>query len=83
MRKKSQSLEGIKQKITALSGKTVNMCVCRGRKQVKKYSGIIENVYPSVFVVRICIENTASVPPCLSYSYNDILCGEVQIDEVS
>jgi uncharacterized protein Veg len=81
MRKKSQSLEGIKQKIIALAGKTVNMYVCRGRKQVKKYSGVIENAYPSVFVVRIA--NTASVPPCLSYSYNDILCGEVQIDEVS
>jgi uncharacterized protein Veg len=98
MRKRLESLDGIKSKIMAMSGKTINMRVCRGRKQVKKYCGVIENTFPSVFVVRICppvetasgqggdciqIENTASITPCLSYSYNDVLCGEVQIDEVS
>jgi len=81
MRKKSQSLDIIKDKIVALAGKTINMRVCRGRKQIKKYTGVIENTFPSVFVVRI--QNTASIPPCLSYSYNDVLCGEVQVEEVS
>ena len=82
MRKKSQSIDAIKEKIRALAGKSINMRVCRGRKRISKYSGIIENTFPSVFVVRL--KNTAqlNLTPCLSYSYNDVLCGEVQIDEV-
>jgi uncharacterized protein Veg len=80
MRKKSQSVDIVKEKIKALSGKNIAMRVCRGRKQVKEYWGVIENTFPSVFVVRL--ENTAHIPPCLSYSYNDVLCGDVQIDEV-
>ena len=81
MRKRLQSLDTVKSKIMSMSGKTVRMYVCRGRKAVKIYSGVIENAFPSVFVVRIT-ENTAGLMPCLSYSYNDVLCGEVQIDEV-
>jgi uncharacterized protein Veg len=81
MRKRLESLDAVKSKITAISGKPVNMCVCRGRKQIKKFSGVIESAFPSVFVVRIT-KNTVDTMPCLSYSYNDVLCGEVQIDEV-
>lgn len=83
MRKKSQSIELIKAKIKALTGKDINMSVCRGRKRVSKYAGTIENTFPSVFVVRLKnkIKDTERIP-CLSYSYNDVLCGEVQIDEV-
>lgn len=84
MRKKSQSIDAIKAKIKALAGKDINMSVCRGRKRVSKYFGTIENTFPSVFVVRLknAIKNT-DIFPCLSYSYNDVLCGEVQIEEVS
>ena len=84
MRKKSQSIEVIKEQIKALAGKDINMSVCRGRKRTFKYSGTIENTFPSVFVVRLkdTIKNTGAIP-CLSYSYSDVLCGEVRIDEVS
>ncbi|MCM1404192.1 MAG: Veg family protein [Prevotella sp.] len=84
MRKKSQSIEAIKAKIQAMLGKDINMSVCRGRKRVSKYAGTIENTFPSVFIVRLKNneKNTERIP-CLSYSYNDVLCGEVRIDEVS
>lgn len=83
MRKKSQSLAAIKAKIEAMTGKDINMSVCRGRKRVSQYAGTIENAFPSIFVVRLktAIKNTERIP-CLSYSYNDVLCGEVRIDEV-
>jgi uncharacterized protein Veg len=81
MRKKSQSIDSIKEKIKLLSGKTINMRVCRGRKQIKKYSGVIENIFPSIFVVKLS-NTTAQTPNSLSYSYNDVLCGEVKIEEV-
>ncbi len=79
MRKKSQSIDVIKEKIRSLAGKEINMSVCKGRKRISRYSGRIENTFPSVFVVRL--KNTETIP-CLSCSYNDVLCGEVQIEEV-
>lgn len=84
MRKKSQSIEAVKAKIHAMLGKDINMSVCRGRKRVSKYAGTIENTFPSVFIVRLKNnEKDTERIPCLSYSYNDVLCGEVRIDEVS
>lgn len=84
MRKKTQSIEAIKAKIHAMLGKDINMSVCRGRKRISKYAGIIENTFPSVFIVRLKNNQKDTRQfPCLSYSYNDVLCGEVQIDEVS
>ena len=83
MRKKTQSIEAIKAKIHAMLGKEINMSVCRGRKRVSKYSGTIENTFPSVFIVRLKNQKDTEPIPCLSYSYNDVLCGEVRIDEVS
>lgn len=84
MRKKTQSIEIIKAKIHAMLGKDINMLVCRGRKRISKYTGIIENTFPSVFIVRLKDKqkDTERIP-CLSYSYNDVLCGEVRIEEVS
>ena len=84
MRKKAQSIEIIKAKIHAMLGKNINMSVCRGRKRISKYVGIIENTFPSVFIVRLKNkEKDTERIPCLSYSYNDVLCGEVRIEEVS
>ena len=84
MRKKTQSIEAIKAKIQAMLGKNINMSVCRGRKRVSQYSGTIENTFPSVFIVRLKDkEKDTKFVSCLSYSYNDVLCGEVRIDEVS
>ena len=84
MRKKTQSIEAIKAKIHSMLGKDINMSVCRGRKRVSKYAGTIENTFPSVFIVRLkSKEKDTERIPCLSYSYNDVLCGEVSIDEVS
>lgn len=84
MRKKTQSIEAIKAKIHSMLGKNISMSVCRGRKRISKYSGIIENTFPSVFIVRLKTnkKDTERIP-CLSYSYNDVLCGDVQIEEVS
>lgn len=78
MRKSTLTIEMIRNKMEELVGKNINMEVCRGRKQIKRYTGIIECTYPSVFVVRL-IEGDMVVPT-LSYSYSDILCGEVIVE---
>jgi uncharacterized protein Veg len=79
MRKRCQSIDTVKEKIRSLTGKDISMRVCRGRKRVTKYTGTIEHTFPCVFVVRI--RPPADVP-YISYSYSDVLCGEVIINEV-
>ena len=79
MRKSGLTINMIKNKIDELVGKNIYMEVCRGRKQVKKYFGIVENAYSRIFVVRL-IEGDSPLLS-LSYSYSDVLCGEVSISE--
>ena len=90
MRKSTLSIEAVKTKIDELVGKNIFMQVCRGRKQVRRYRGVVENAFPSVFVVRLTeiIEDpnkknantrNSHFENALSYSYSDVVCGEVII----
>ena len=76
MKKKPDTIENIKQKILELKGKEVNLHINRGRRKVSSYRARIEDVYASVFTVRACSVDLESI---FTYSYNDILCGEVKI----
>ena len=78
MRKSGLTIDMVKNKLDELVGKNIYMEVCRGRKQVKKYTGVVESTFPSIFVVRL-IEGD-SIALSLSYSYSDVLCGEVIIN---
>ena len=80
MRKVGLSVDSIREKINELVGKNIYMEVCRGRKQVKKYNGVVENTFRSVFVVRLTDTDKYSAVSSLSYSYNDVLCGDVIIE---
>ena len=77
MKKMPLTVEDIKKKIVELKGKEVNLYINRGRRKISSYRARIENVYASVFTVKQC-ENSDAVA---SYSYNDILCGEVKISQ--
>jgi len=77
MRKSSLTVDVIREKLNELIGKNIYMEVCRGRKQIKKYNGVVENTFPSVFVVRLT--DGGQVVDSLSYSYSDVLCGDVVI----
>ena len=76
MKKMPDTVNSIKQKILALKGKEVELLINRGRRKVGNYRARVENVYSSVFTVKTCSEQTDSI---FTYSYNDILCGEVKI----
>jgi len=78
MRKVGLSIDSIRAKINELVGKNIYMEVCRGRKRVNKYTGVIENTFPSVFVVRLT--DGCKAVSSLSYSYSDVLCGDVVIE---
>lgn len=73
MKKMPNTVDNIKQQILALKGKEVNLDINRGRRKVSSCRARIENVYASVFTVR------SGTMEIFTYSYNDILCGEVKI----
>lgn len=76
MRKASINLGEIIETITKMKGEKVNMEVNKGRKKIEKYIAVIEMVYPSVFTVNIEEPENKGKQ---SYSFNDVLCGDVII----
>ncbi len=68
----TQALGNIKSQIMELKGKDIELCVNRGRKRFDTIQGRIESIYPSVFTI-------ISNDKLQTFSYFDILCGNVKI----
>lgn len=65
----------IKRKIEELVGKPINIEINKGRKK-EDLVGIIQSTYPSVFIIKILnLKNNFTY----SYSYADVLCGNIKI----
>ena len=79
MRRTVTTLDDIKQAVLSLKGEQVKLYINRGRRKIFKFEGIIDNVYTSVFTVKDKIATSATH----TYSYSDILCGEVKISKVA
>lgn len=71
----TQTITDIKEKIHSLKGQNISLKVNKGRNKIVTLTAIIDQVYPSMFVIS---------PTCQvdldrkSYSYNDVLCGDVK-----
>ena len=68
------TLYDIKDKVHSLKGQNINLKINKGRNKIVSLTAKIDQVYPSMFVI------TPSTPNLLdrnSYSYNDVLCGDV------
>jgi uncharacterized protein Veg len=76
LRKIVHELELVKTKIKELVGKNVKMKVNKGRKKIIRFNATIDQVYSSVFIVRLDRPTTVET---LSYSYFDVLCGDVKL----
>lgn len=79
MRKNITTLDDIKQAVLSLKGEQVKLYINRGRRKILKLEGVIDNVYTSVFTVKDAISTTSTH----TYSYSDILCGEVKITKLA
>lgn len=75
MRKINININKIKDQIETLKGKEIKMRVNRGRRRIEYYDGVIETIYPSVFTVKTNAPNYE----IMSYSYSEVLCGDVKI----
>lgn len=73
----SNILIRIKRDVESCIGKQVIIKANKGRKRIVKKRGIIESVYPNLFVVRI--EGDQSVERTVSYTYSDVLTKTVEI----
>ncbi|MFQ6724167.1 MAG: Veg family protein [Clostridia bacterium] len=78
MKRGITTLNDIKQAVMSLKGESVELHINRGRRKVLTFNGIIDNVYTSVFTVKDKIVSTLTH----TYSYSDILCGEVKINKI-
>ena len=79
MRKSSVNLNDIANEIKALKGESVKMNVTKGRKRIEKYTGIIENIYPNLFTIKL---DNPIAQDYLSFSYNEVLCGQVKLTKI-
>ena len=79
MRKNITTLDDIKRAVLSLKGEQVKLYINRGRRKILKFEGVIDNVYASVFTVKDKIANAMTH----TYSYSDILCGEVKITKLA
>ncbi|MBQ8749228.1 MAG: Veg family protein [Clostridia bacterium] len=73
MRKVEFNLTDVKEQIASLKGQGVDLEVNIGRKKIRQFTGTIKSVYPSVFTFVDLDGNLKT------YSYSDILCGDVKI----
>lgn len=70
----------IKSGIAGNVGHKVRLKSKQGRKQIIVREGVIENTYPSIFTVKLDVQN--DIPTSerrVSYSYTDVLTKAVEV----
>ena len=76
MRRNFLNLTDIKNRILSIKGKNIGISINRGRKKIDTFSAIVDNIYPSVFTVKV---DAHKQQKCQTFSYFDVLCGDVVI----
>ncbi len=71
------NLAKIRKDVEDCVGKKVVLKANKGRKKTTVREGILEEAYPSLFVVRIC--NQFDSVRRVSYTYSDILTETVEV----
>lgn len=72
MRARARSVEDVKRSIEELKGKKLSVSVNKGRKKTVRLSGVIVDLFPSVFTFR------AVAGDLVSFSYSDVICGDIK-----
>ena len=76
--KNLETINDVKEKVNSLKGRNISLEVNKGRNKIVSLTAIIDQVYPSMFVIsptcRVDLDRK-------SYSYNDVLCGDVKFVE--
>jgi uncharacterized protein Veg len=70
------TLGKIRKELEMHVGETVKLRANRGRRKTFEKVGVLENTYPSIFVIRVDEENYYQR---LSFSYADVLTSTVEL----
>ena len=74
MRARARSVEEVKKSIEGMRGRALSVAVNKGRKKTVRLSGVIEDLFPSVFTFR------AASGDKVSFSYSDVICGAIVLE---
>lgn len=77
MKRNVNNIDQVKEKIEKLKGIDIEMSINRGRKRFETFSAVIDSVYPSVFTIKTI--NAPKQSPTQTFSYFDVMCGDVVI----
>ena len=75
MKKELATIDSIRKQLENIKGSDVKMQVNKGRKKIVKFDAKLISTYPSIFTVYV----QDSYEPERSYSYTEVLCGNVKI----
>ncbi len=70
-----RTIANIKKDIETHLGEKVTLKANGGRKKILVNNGVLESIYPSIFVIRLDKDNKRTV----TYSYSDVLTNTVQL----
>ena len=76
MRKSVKTLDEVKAFVASLHGYPLKIAVNKGRKKIVRYSGSLLAVYPQVFTLKITGDKNLEL---LSFSYSDVICGDIKL----
>ena len=72
-------IEEIKQSLSSYTGRRVHVTVKKGRKMRFARRGVLENVYPNIFVVLLDAKGDDESERRVSFNYADVLTRTVEI----
>lgn len=78
MIKSTVTLVEVKERISKMKAKTVDVTVNLGRNRFVSFSGTLVGVYPALFTVS---PFDKSFKGKTSYSYSEYMCGKVKLKE--
>ena len=77
MEQKKDSLHKIKQDLQGYVGQRVKLKANKSRKRTFEREGVIEQIYPSIFIV--AVDEGKKSPRKISFCYSDILTKTVEL----
>jgi uncharacterized protein Veg len=69
-------IDKIRADLAELVGKKVKIRANKGRRQVMEAEGVIESIYPNIFVIKLSEDHALSR---VTYSYTDVLTETVEL----
>ena len=74
MKRCAMGIDEVRSYVSSLRGNRLNIKVNRGRNKIARFSGFVDEVYPSVFTLKIQDDKNVRQ---LSCSYSDLICGNI------